>query len=266
MTKDSNHLKQIFDNVIAQVICAGLFALVGGVITFFATRPFCFTTLETCLLVILSVIIIIIVSYLIYRRRNRRLPLYAPIDCDFHMIREERVHKWINENDYVHIRRYKIRALKSNLEEYVDKFLWTGQQDYRLSPGEGEYSIEIDKQAMNVFTVYRFKFNTPLNEGDTIELEARWEAKGPAKPFFSTDIQEPTDELIMRVELFPGSGIKKVCCRIDRNIGAIPNNQQDKKNIKTEKLNSEGIYRWKVKNPKILHHYEINWEDKENKL
>lgn len=258
MIKAPNRLNQIFDNVIAKVISTGIVALVTALITYCVSKQFSFTTLEICLLVILSVLFIIIVSYVIYRRKNRKLPDYPPIDCAFHMICEERVHKWINKDDYVHIRRYRIKALKDNLKEYVDKFQWTGSE-YKLSGGEGEYTVIEDKKSKNVFTMYRFVFNTPLKKGNTIDLEAIWDAKGPAKPFFSTDIEEPTDELVMEVELFPESGIKKVYCRVDNNIGTIGPPIETKK----EKLNSEGKYRWIVSNPKILHHYEINWDVKQ---
>lgn len=255
MKKYLNYLKPIINNVIGQIIGTGIFALATAGVALLVSRKYMFTNLEICLLILLVVIIVIVVSCFLFRRMNRRRPDYDTVDCNFHMIREVRVHKWVGENDYVHIRRYKIRSLKNGLTEYVDKFQWTGT-DYTLKKGKGDYSIVVDPTPRNVFTVYRFLFKTPLDKGETIELEARWDAKGPAAPFFSTDIQEPTDELIMKVEIFPESGIKQVCCRVDRNIGAIDHP------IETEikNLDSEGKAEWTKTNPKILHHYEINWE------
>jgi hypothetical protein len=254
MTKDLDYFKQIFDKVIVQLIWTGIVALATGIITFFVSRQFQFTSLEICLFVLLSVIFIIIASYLIYRRMNRRLPIYNPVDCDFHMIREERVHKWLNENDFVHKRRYTLKSLRNGLTDYVDKFMWTGTE-FNLSGGDGDYTIEIDKCSKNIFTVYHFKFNTPLKKGEIIELEATWKAKGPAKPFFSTTIEEPTDILVMSIMLFPESGIREINCEMESYKGAkFPNEKQK------QKLNSDGEFVWQVKNPKILHHYEINWK------
>lgn len=255
MKKKLNYLNLIINNIIVQIISTTLFALGTGIITFLVSRKFMFTNLELCLLILVVVIIVIVVSCFLFRRMNRKRPDYDSVDCNFHMIREERVHKWVGENDYIHIRRYKLRSLKNGLTEYVDKFQWTGK-DYTLKKGKGDYSIVKDSTPMNVFTVYRFIFKTPLDKGETIELEARWDAKGPAEPFFSTDIQEPTDELIMKVELYPESGIRQVCCRVDRNIGAIGHPIE----TKIIDLNSEGKAEWIKENPKILHHYEINWK------
>ena len=255
MTKDSNRLKQIFDNVIAKVISAGIVTIITSSISFFVSKKFGFTTREIWLLVLASVFFIIIVSYLVYRKMNRKLPKLPPIDSDFHVIREERVHKWINENDYIHKRRYTLQALKKGLTKYVDKFQWTGTE-YSLSAGDGDYSV-VEDQKKNVFNVYHFEFK-PLKKGDTIEVEAIWKAKGPADPFFSTTIEKPTDILVMRVELFPESGIKTVNCEEDSNIGTMcpPINNH------IEKLNSDGEYVWTVNKPDILHHYEINWNVK----
>lgn len=249
-----SYLKQIFENAIAQLTWTGIVALLTGIITFFASRNFKFTTLEICLSVLMSVMLIIIISYIIYRRTNKKLPIYNSVDCDFCIIREERKHKWINETDYIHKRRYTLKALRNGLTEYVDKFMWTGS-NYLLTGGEGDYSIEIDKCSKNIYTVYHFKFNTPLKRGEIIDIEATWESKGPAKPFFSTTIEEPTNTLVMSVMLFPKSGIKEINCEVESYKGAkFPNEK------KKERLNSDGEYTWEIKNPKLLHHYEINWK------
>ena len=185
---------------------------------------------------------------------NRKQPYYNPITCDFHIIKEERVHEWINKDDYVHTRRYTLKPLRDGLTEYVDKFVWTGSS-YKLSGGVGDYTVEEDARPKNVYTVYHFKFDMPLKKGETIDVEAKWEAKGPAKPFFSTTIEEPTDLLVMKVMLFPESGIKKVNCEVETHKGAKCPDEREKRD-----LDSNGEYVWEVPKPKILHHYEINWK------
>lgn len=260
MNKNANRVKQIFDNVITIIISNAIIVLAStgsAGVALLVSRHLSFTNLETGLMISTSVLIILIVSYLIYRKKNKRIPIYAPIECDFHVIREERVHKWLNETDYIHKRRYELKALRNGLTEYVDKFQWTGKE-YSLSGGDRYYSIEEDKQSRNVFTVYHFKFQRPMKKGETIRLEATWTAKGPAKPFFSTTIEKPTDTLVMSVMLFPESGVTEVNCEECSNIGAmlpIDNTIQ--------KLNSDGEYVWELK-PKILHHYEINWTENNN--
>ena len=176
------------------------------------------------------------------------------MDCNFHMLREERVHKWIDKDNYIHKRRYKLKALKEGLTSYTDKFQWTGTE-YKLSGGNHQYTVKPQDDSKDVFDVYDFKFTTPLKKGSEIEVEAMWTAKGPAKPFFSTTIEEPTDLLVMSLMLFPGCGVTQINCVTESYKGArIPIVSN------TETLNSDGEFSWQIKNPKLLHHYNINWK------
>jgi len=259
MEKDLKYFRQILDKVIVQAIWTGIIALGGAITTFLIARKFQFSGLEITLMIFICVGIVAFLSYVIYRKSNRRLPLYNPVECDFRMIKEERVHRWKNETDYVHKRRYTLMSLRNGLTEYADKFQWTGTE-YVLSGGNENYTIEKDMCTKNVFNLYHFKFTTPLKKNDVIEVEAIWDAKGPAKPFFSTTIEEPTDLLEMVVQLYPESGIKEVICEVESYKGAkLPYD------IKKVKLNSDGEYRWQVRNPRLLHHYEINWQINNNK-
>lgn len=254
MENDSNRLRQICDNVLARIISSAIIALITGLVTYCVSIKFEFTKLEVWLMVIVSVLFIFIVTYFFYRITNRNLPVYGPIDCDFRILREERIHRWVNENEYIHKRRYTLQAKRNGLTEYVDKFRWTGS-GYTLSGGNDDYTVSEDSQLRNVFTVYRFKFSKPLKKRQIIRVEAQWLASGPAEHFFSTTIEEPTDYLVMKVALYPGSKVKKVNCEVCPNIGAkLP------KDIFSADLDSDGEFSWEVPKPKFLHHYEINWK------
>lgn len=259
MANDSSRFKRICDNVIARLISALILAVVAGIGTFLVSSKYNFTKLEVWLMAILSALVIINIAYLLYRILNRKLPVHSPVQCDLQIVREERIHRWVNENEYIHKRRYTIKALRNGLQEYEDKFRWTGTA-YRLFGDTEDYSIVAEGEKNNVFDVYRFKFSKPLNKGEEISVEAEWEATGPAEPFFSTTIEEPTDFLVMRVVLFPQSGVKKVNCEVCPNIGAkLP------KDRFVANLDSDGEYIWEVSKPKILHHYEINWKNYQKK-
>jgi hypothetical protein len=86
-------------------------------------------------------------------------------------------------------------------------------------------------------------------------VEAIWMAKGPAKPFFSTIIEEPTNLIVMYVMLYPDSGVRQINCITESYKGArVPIVSSN------EIPNSDGEFNWQVKNPKLLHHYNINWK------
>lgn len=249
-----SYWKNIRDKLIVHALWTIIVLSVVSIGTYFISRKFRFTNLEIGLAILLVIVVIAIGSYVIYRRNNKRLPLYDPLVCDFHMLKEERVHKWNDDNSYVHKRRYKLKALKNGLTYYPDKFHWTGTE-FTLSGGNSDYSIEAESESKNIYNVYRFNFTTPLKKDDIIEVEAKWIAKGPAKPFFSTTIEEPTDLLILSVVLYPGCGITQVNCHTEGYKGA-------KTAIDSQKayLNSDGEFSWPIKNPKLLYHYEINWK------
>lgn len=250
----SDYMKSIRDKLVVQTIWTIGAAIIGIVITYFVSSKFNFTTLDIVLAATLVVVLIGIASYIIYRRSNKRLPHFDTMDCNFKMLKEERVHKWIDKDNYIHKRRYKLKALKGGLTNYTDKFQWTGTE-YKLSGGNHEYTVKLQDDSKNVFDVYDFKFTTPLKKGDEIEVEAMWTAKGPAKPFFSTTIEEPTDLLVMTLMLYPGCGVTKINCDTESYKGArVPIVS------KKETLNSDGEFIWQVKNPKLLYHYEINWK------
>jgi len=257
MQKDKNikdYVQSIFEKILAQILWTALFAGITSALTYFITLELNFSTREIFIIIFVLVLLISFISYYIYRRTNKRIPHLPVIHPDFHLIREERVHKWIDANNYIHIRRFTLKALKDGLDRYTDKFQWTGSS-YELIGGNSNYSVELSGDFKNVYNIYNFKFVTPLKKNDIIEVEAMWKAVGPAKPFFSTTIEEPTDLLVLKVLLYPESGVSQINCEIESYKGArIPNNN------KQEKLNSEGEFTWQIKKPKILHHYEINWK------
>ncbi|NNV53872.1 hypothetical protein [Limnovirga soli] len=258
MTNDTNsikkYLKSIGDKIIVQTIWTIGVAIIGIVVTFLISTKLQFTTLDLILIVIIVLLLIGITSYAIYRRSNKSLPKFDVIDCNFRILREEKVHKWIDKDTYTHIRRYKLKALKGGLTNYTDKFQWSGSE-YTLSGGNHKYKVIKLEDTKNLYNVYDFKFTTPLKKGGIIEVEARWVAKGPALPFFSTTIEEPTDLLIMTVMLFPESGITKINCDTESYKGAKIPILSDEKT-----LNSDGEYTWPIRDPKLLYHYEINWQ------
>lgn len=250
----ASYMKSIRDKIVVQLIWTAGAAIIGVIITFVISSKFNFTKLDIALIAALVVILISIISYVIYRRSNKRLPHFDALVCDFHMLKEERVHKWIDKDNYVHKRRYKLKALKDGMTNYTDKFYWTGTE-YTLSGGNHAYTVKKQDESKDLYDVYDFKFTTPLKKGEVIDLEAMWTAKGPAKPFFSTTVEEPTDLLIMQVMLYPGCGVKLINCDIESYKGArVPIKSR------TETLNSDGEFIWPIKDPKLLYHYQINWK------
>src|SRR5438876_609252 len=108
-----NYAKSLIDKILVQGLWTGCVAIAGAIATYFVSRKFNFSNLEIILFIIIVVMLVVTISYIIYRRTNRRLPVFDVMDCNFHMIREERIHRWLDEENYTHKRRYTLRAMKN---------------------------------------------------------------------------------------------------------------------------------------------------------
>jgi hypothetical protein len=93
-------------------------------------------------------------------------------------------------------------------------------------------------------------------EDEEIETEIVWNLEDPqsmAVPFFSATIDEPTDLLKMRLSLPPILGVREatgeVCSVATKKASS----------SKTLQFDRNGILTWEVKNPLLLHYYEIKW-------
>lgn len=253
LTYRLDSLSNIFHNLLAQVVWTISATALTGTATYFITKHYKFTTLEIILFSVIIALVVGATSFYVYRRYNKHIPVFEPLDFDFHVIREERIHKWLSEDLYLHKRRYTLKALRNGLTTYTDKFGWTGKS-FEISGGTADYKINRNGKTKNMLDVYHFEFSKPLQRGEIIEVEASWKLVGPAKPFFSTTIEEPTDLLIMSVMLYSESGVSRVICDTEGYKGAkVPYESL------VQKLNSDGEYTWQINNPRLLHHYEINW-------
>lgn len=253
MENINSYVKAIIDKLVVQILWTAAGGAIAVSAAYFVGRNYKFSILEIILCITLTVFCILLLSYIIYRRNTNKIAIYPVMEHDFIMIKEERIHRLISENSGSHKRRYKLKPTKNGLTEYVDKFQWTGGKYLLLGGGE-DYTIEQNGKTKNVFDLYYFKFKKPLKKDGIIELEAEWQLEGSGKPFFSTLIEEPTEELVMKIIINSNLSIKYVNCEVEPCKGAKTAFKSDK-----VKLNSDGEYEWKVTRPKLLFHYEINW-------
>ena len=235
-----------------------LLLLIGG---YLLHRTSNFTTLEIGLMVALSALVIAIFAIMLYRASNNARPSFTIIETDSNLITKEVVHRWITYDSLIHSRKFTVKSNRNGLREFSDKFAWTGD-DYEMRQGEGEYRLELSDKRRNIFNQYLFKFGKMLNKNETIRIEANWTLTNrsrKAAPFVSTTIEEPTELLVIELELNPEFGVKKVNLETSGYKGAkIPFGEE------IVELDSNGRFEWRIERPKLLHHYEINWEMPKN--
>ena len=174
---------------------------------------------------------------------------------EFEILEKEIVHEYTSLDKLIHRRRFRILALKDDLDCYYDKFFWSGD-DFTMRTDIPGHQVALSGK-ISLYDMYEYRFGKKLQKNEEIDLEVVWELNNSSQkaiPFFSTTIEEPTKVLIMILKIPPSSGIKKVVCYTSGTVGA-------KKPFESEELSrdSNGDYSWKIQNPKLLYSYEINW-------
>lgn len=193
---------------------------------------------------------------LLYQKFSRFRPTFPRLDFDFQILEKEVSYEYVDKTHMIYRKKNFLRALKNNLDTYHDKYHWTGSGKVKIKSEIKEQQF-IETIRKNVWQFYEIRFQKTLKKGEEIETEVIWELEdvaGKAVPFFSATIEEPTDALILNLCLSPGLGVKEAVCEISSGIGA-------KKPFSSEilKLNRDGWVTWKIRKPKLLHHYEMKW-------
>lgn len=192
----------------------------------------------------------------IYEKINRNRPHFESLDPDF-LIKEKVItYEYITKNKMLYKKRVLLKALKNNLTAYNDKYFWTGTGKIRIKSAikEHVYKRTIIK---NQWQHYQICFFRTLKKNDKIETELIWELEdmgNTARPFVSSTIEEPTDLLVLKVQLPTDFQVKEATCEISSGAGT------RKPFISFSKeFNRDNTIEWKIKAPKLLHHYEMRW-------
>ena len=193
-----------------------------------------------------------------FRRFRRYRPNYPAIVFDFNyrILEREITHQYVNANTLIHKRRLHLKSRKPNLNEYLDKYHWSGSKEPL------EIKSTIDKHEFkeirrkNVWNLYKVVFERHLRKGETKEIEVVFKCEdiGDAVPFFSATVEEPTDKLIFNLILPVEWGVEEAIWETSSGIGATE--PIDSGVIKFDRT---GTAKWTLTKPRMLHYYEMRW-------
>ncbi len=238
---------EIFKYLVVFLISnGGFFIVLQKISTYFETIQ---TQWVFWSIMILAAVLIFII---LYQRLNKNMPNFPVIESDFQILEEEITHKVIKKTEYIHIRRYKLKAKRNGLARYTDKFLWTGD-NFEIYSGDDIHTVILSKK-INVFNTYIIDFDRTYNKNDIIDATVEWKLYGEGRPFISTQIEEPTNKLIMNVEFNKDLNIKQVTfdeCYIQAAKRTLKHIDLEIKNYCVSQT---------INNPKLLHTYELNWK------
>lgn len=197
-----------------------------------------------------------ILFILIYQKFNKNKPAFPNLEFDYRVVEKEVSIEFSDRNTILYKKRNFLRALKKNLNAYHDKYHWTGSGKVNISSTiKGQKFQKTRKK--NIFQHYEILFQHSLKKGDTVETELLWDLSDTDMkmvPFISATIEEPTDLLIMTVTSLDNMNIDEIICEVSSSIG-----ESKPFDVEKRKLDRSGKATWRIRNPKLLFHYEMSW-------
>jgi hypothetical protein len=194
--------------------------------------------------------------YKAFQSPNTLKPDFPVIDANFEILDLKILYDHKEIDRMVYTKRKKVRALKDNLDRYVDRYNWTGKgtvapQSLRRS----EKYVETDRKS--TWQYYELRFERALKKGEELDVDVVWNLEDLEKvavPFISATIEEPTNSLSLKVKFPDGSNVDHVIKEISPFIGAKMPFSSVREDI------TEMEYEWIVRKPKLLFHYELRWD------
>ncbi|ADD42729.1 hypothetical protein [Stackebrandtia nassauensis] len=161
----------------------------------------------------------------------------------------------INEHgELLYSKRIKLKALRDQMDEYIDRYFWSGGGVPKPEPGEGAQEIT-EVARVGVWEYYRIFFGRVLHRGDVHEIEITWPLTNwrDSSPFVALSTREPTHKLVFDVKLpadeVGGSVLAEEIAGID---SIYPFN--------TEEIELDhGRCRWVVDRPSLYTQYRLRW-------
>jgi len=200
------------------------------------------------IILILSAGLMILKTY----QRAQAAKIFSP-DSDFRVIERYYYHCYKDMDNIVHQRRFKVRALRSKVSVFRNKFQWTGER-YTLKCLNKNYRL-IQGQPDGPMDTYEIDFGRPLKKGEEVEFTVEWQCENRerrAKHFFSCNITQPTDKVVLDLQINPPLQVNEIIKSISHIAGDQPSNT-------SRDGMTNGRYTWTIEEPLLMHRYKIDF-------
>jgi hypothetical protein len=205
---------------------------------------------------IITTSFLLLIFILVYQKFRKNKPIYPNLEFDCKILEKEITIDFSIRENIFYKKRIYLKSLINNLNAYHDKYHWTGSSENNVCSNiKGQTFQKTIKK--NIFQFYEILFQHSLKKGDTVETELVWDLadnNNKMVPFISATIEEPTDLLIMNVSFPETMQIDSVFCEVSSSLGA-----NKPFEVKKCELDRNKKATWRVRNPKLLFHYEMRW-------
>ena len=206
-------------------------------------------------LIILVVLIILFVVLCIYQRFSKKYPAFPPVNSDYSIMQRE-VSFQYGKTECSYEMKVRLRAKKYGINQYVGKYAWSGSARPIIKCIKSQHTY-IELEQKDIYSEYQIMFNQNYRKGKTVECGIAMTLRDPAEtfiPYFSTQVLEPTQRLIITLTIPPEYGVTEV---IKEQLPGARNENSIAENCQ---LNSHGEIQWEIKDPKLFYTYSFRWK------
>ena len=207
------------------------------------------------LIVAIFVILVIIILLEIYIRTFKRQSIIPKFQCDYDVIKREVTFEYGKDCSH-----YSLNLIaKSNikgLNRIKGKYTWSGSAPATIECATRHCKI-IPLTRKDSFIEYEVELRKSFRKGARVECQVIGTMPDPDHtfiPFFSTRINEYTDELTINIHIPPEYNVREIICEeiaITRGC-----NEESVINY----LDENGKFKWVIPHPKLFSVYSVRWE------
>ena len=152
----------------------------------------------------------------------------------------------------------RVRALQDQLEEFVDRYAWSGHDvDY---PQAGHNAVRIDaiSDRAGMWRYFRVYFGRALQKGEEHEFEVHWPPIVDwmhAQPFASMSTDEPTHHMRFHIQIPPLAvmGRRAVVEKLRAVESVSPFRSEE------VTFDENGSLTYDIVKPNLYHHFRVRW-------
>jgi hypothetical protein len=152
----------------------------------------------------------------------------------------------------------RVRALRGRLEEFIDRFAWTGHRADYPRPGHGVLRIDPVEGRVGIWKYFRVYFGHSLAKGQEHEFTIEWDPISDwtvAQPFVSVSTDEPTEKVRFLIEI-PCAAVHEGVAFVEvlRAVESIEPFSSER-----VEFDEFGRLAWEVDQPYLYHHFRVRW-------
>jgi len=179
---------------------------------------------------------------------------------DFRVLERQAIYEYVAVDRMTYTRKLKLKALRSRLTSYVERYHWTGSGNLKVTLGEEAKSHNL-LDTRGIWRYIEIGLKRVPRRGTPITVETRYDLEdqaGVAMPLLSVEIVEPTDRLVLEVRLPSAWGIREAVFEEGPTVGCLRGRAaEDGDELR---FDSNGVLRHPIKRPRMLYRYSITWD------